>query len=275
MGLLAMATDWETEVRRIAPAIPLAALARTRQPGDPIHVLLVEEDRDYRMQLASALARFGFDVQGFADSRSLLGALDAGGDADIVLVPARNPQERAGADLLIELRRHGVDLPVIFLTGRTVTGHASLTLDKVAIDSIDGPPAADVLARPLEGSSEAGKMSNDSPSDTIMIGSSLVLKPDVSRAYWNGVDVDLTRGEFNIVHYLVSNAGRFLTYRSIYDRLHYEGFVAGSGADGYRVNVRSAIKRIRSKFRQRDPGFAEIRTYSGFGYCWRNPQGAP
>jgi len=59
-----------------------------------------------------------------------------------------------------------------------------------------------------------------------------------------------------------------VTYRAIYDRLHYEGFIAGSGNDGYRANVRSVIKRIRNKFRDLDPTFAEIENYSSFGYCW-------
>jgi hypothetical protein len=27
--------------------------------------------------------------------------------------------------------------------------------------------------------------------------------------------------------------GRWVTYRAIYDRLHYEGFIAGTGEDGY------------------------------------------
>ena len=60
--------------------------------------------------------------------------------------------------------------------------------------------------------------------------------------------------------------GRYVTYRAIYDRLHYEGFIAGSGDDGYRGNVRSAIKRIRNKFRDLDPDFAEIENYTACGY---------
>jgi hypothetical protein len=51
--------------------------------------------------------------------------------------------------------------------------------------------------------------------------------------------------------------------------VHYEGFIAGSGPDGYRANVRSAIKRIRNKFRDLDPTFDKIENYTGFGYCWR------
>jgi two-component system response regulator ChvI len=66
----------------------------------------------------------------------------------------------------------------------------------------------------------------------------------------------------------VSNVGRYATYRAMYDRLRYQGFIAGEGNDGYRANVRSAVKRIRSKFRALEPTFAEIENYTAFGYCW-------
>jgi two-component system response regulator ChvI len=101
-----------------------------------------------------------------------------------------------------------------------------------------------------------------------MICGKLLLRPDVSRAYWDGVDLDLTVGEYNIVHLLASNVGRYVTYRAIYDRIHHEGFIAGRGPHGYRPNVRSTIKRIRNKFRERDPAFVEIENYTCFGYRW-------
>lgn len=37
---------------------------------------------------------------------------------------------------------------------------------------------------------------------------------------------------------------------------------------GYRVNVRSFIKRIRQKFQAVDTNFAQIENYLGFGYRW-------
>ena len=49
------------------------------------------------------------------------------------------------------------------------------------------------------------------------------------------------------------------------------GFVAGSGPDGYRANVRTFMKRIRQKFRELDEDFDEIENYPGFGYRWRQP----
>ena len=99
----------------------------------------------------------------------------------------------------------------------------------------------------------------------------LLLRPDISRACWKDVDVGLTLGEYNIVHLLASKMRHSLTYRVICEKLNYEGFVAGSGVEGYRANVRSAIKRIRSKFSSADPTFSEIENYTGFGYCWKKP----
>ena len=54
-------------------------------------------------------------------------------------------------------------------------------------------------------------------------------------------------------------------------RPNYAGFIAGSGNDGYRANVRSAIKRIRNKFRELDPTFEAIENYTASGYCWGRP----
>jgi two-component system response regulator ChvI len=103
-----------------------------------------------------------------------------------------------------------------------------------------------------------------------MICGKLLLRTDVSRAYWEDADLDLTLGEYNIVHLLASNAGRFMTYREIYDRLQYRGFIAGRGTDGYRMNVRSAIKRIRTKLRDFDPTSDNIENYAGFGTAGRS-----
>ena len=81
-------------------------------------------------------------------------------------------------------------------------------------------------------------------------------------------------GEYNIVHLLASNAGHWVTYRAIYDRVHYEGFIGGSGEDGYRINVRGMIRHVRRKFIQCDETFAEIENFMGLGYRWATQTGA-
>jgi two-component system response regulator ChvI len=82
-------------------------------------------------------------------------------------------------------------------------------------------------------------------------------------------DVGLTVSEYDIVHLLVSNVGRYQAYRAIYDLQYYEGFVAGQWAQGYRTNVRSSIKRIRKSFADSTRPFAEIQNSTAHGYRWR------
>jgi len=233
-------------------------------------VLLVEDDDHYRKLLSGELSDRGFSVQSFGDGASLLGALDTAADADVVVLDWKLPRT-SGIDLLPQLRHRGVNLPVVFLTAHALPAHEIMAFDKGAIDFIDKGRGLDVLVKRLKRVIEACKPAADSWSDNVITSGRLVLRPGVNRAYWDGIDLGLTIGEYNTVHLLVSNVGRYVTYRSIYDRMTFEGFVAGDGADGYRGNVRSAIKRIRNKFRKRDPAFVEIENYTSVGYCWGRP----
>jgi two-component system response regulator ChvI len=243
------------------------SLAKSALPcvgkNDTIRVLLVEDDQNYREALTDELSDHGISVQSFADGASLLQALDDRADADVIILDWALPNT-SGIDLLPQMRRRGVNLPVVFLTGRASATYEILAFDRGAIDFIDKMRGTDVLVRRLRRIVQAAKPAPAPAAEERLVCGKLVLKPSVSRAYWNGADVGLTIGEYNIVFLLASNAGSYLTYRAIYDRLHYEGFIAGGGLQGYRANVRSAIKRIRYKFRECDPAF---------GYCWGKPDG--
>ena len=224
--------------------------------------LLVEDSEHNRETLADELSKQGFIIRGFRDGASLLRSLHAAADADVIILDWRLPKP-SGIDLLLQLRRHGVDLPVVFLTESLVVGIGN-------IDRSDRSDGAEIFVKRVKPVVEAAKPEVALAPEDLLCGK-LVLKQAVSRAYWSGKDVCLTFGEYNIVHLLASNAGRYVTYRKVYDQMHYEGFIAGSGEDGYRPNVRSAIKRIRNKFRECDPAFVEIENYTGFGYCWKKP----
>ena len=93
----------------------------------------------------------------------------------------------------------------------------------------------------------------------------------MQRAFWGSNDVELTTTEFRIVGLLIDHIGTFISYRVVYDNVHYAGFAAG-GTDGYRTNVRSLVKRIRRKFENCDPKWDWIENYTGFGYRWQKPQ---
>jgi two-component system response regulator ChvI len=257
------------EQNAVSSAADEPALLASPSKADAIRVLLIEDDPIYRETLTDELSKQGFAIQSFGDGASLLGALDAINTDVIVL--HWSLREISGIDLLTKLRRQGVNVPIVLLTGQALPAHECLAFDRGAVDVICKSRGSDVLIRRLKSVVKASKRADQPQSDTSMICGKLILRPDVSRAYWKDVDLGLTVGEYNIVHLLASNVGRYVTYRAIYDRLHYEGFIAGSGADGYRANVRTAIKRIRYKISAFDPTFAEIENYTAFGYGWKKP----
>ena len=251
------------------PAVEPALIPSVRKTNRT-HVLLVEDNELYRETLTDELFKQGFVIRSFSDGASLLRSLHAAVDADVIILEWRLPKT-SGIDLLLQLRRQGINLPVVFLTGCALGAKESLAIDVGAIDWTDRSRGAEIFVKRLKRVVEAAKPDVALPTEELVVCGKLVLNPKASRAYWSGKDVGLSLGEYNIVHLLAVNAGSYVTYRAVYDQLHYEGFIAGSGELGYRANVRSVIKRIRQKFRESDPAFVEIVNYTGFGYCWRKP----
>ena len=267
---------------RVSPSRPVvpAANAEVRR------VVLVESDQYYREMLTGELLRQGFVVHAFTDGASLLGSLATAVDADLAVLDWDLPR-MSGIKLMVELRRQDVNLPVVFLAGKVIAGvdhdqcllaprealnaYECMAFDQGAADFISKSRDRQVLVRRLRRVVELVKPKTDVSVEERVACGKLRLNSETSRTYWNQVDVGLTFGEYKIVNLLASNVGRYVTYRAVYDCLHYEGFIAGTGEDGYRANVRSAIKRIRNKFRSCDPAFDEIKNYTSFGYCWRKP----
>jgi two-component system response regulator ChvI len=243
-------------------AVLLASVSE--ESADAIRVLLIEKGVIDREFLTDKLSKQDFSV------RTVASLAAAACDADVIVLHC-GQVNNSSIELLGKLHRLGFNVPVVLLTGEAAPAHECLALDKGAIDVILRSRGPDVLARRLKGVVKSIGRTDRPRSGRAMKCGKLLLRPDISRAYWKGVDVGLTLGEYNIVHLLASNAGLYMTYRAIYDRLHYEGFIAGSGADGYRTNVRSALKRIRNRFRALDPTFDHIENYAGFGYCWKKP----
>ncbi|MGE0576734.1 MAG: response regulator transcription factor [Reyranella sp.] len=251
---------WPGSARAFKPASSPAAEGRTR-------IAFVEDDDEYREAVSGELTDYGFDVTTFCDGTALFESLTQRDNVEIIVLDWNLPSG-SGIDLLPRLRKSGIARPVVFLTGRSCREDEKLAFDRGALDFVDKARGVPILAHRLRLIAASLKRpAEPAPVDNYHCGR-LLLKPSASRAYWDDVDVNLTVTEFKIVHLLASNVGRYVTYRAVYDAMHYVGFIAGSGEDGYRTNVRSCILRIRNKFREIDPGFAEIDNYQSFGYRW-------
>jgi len=251
----------------------LNSLERVQSPvvqptlGDArIRVAAVDDDECFRDMLRNELSEQGFEVDLYPDAFAVLEHFHHVAEADVLIIDWSLPK-LSGIDMLAQLRRLGVTVPALILTGKPLAMNEAAALDRGAIDYVDKAKGSAVLVRRLRLAVQL-KTPEQCREKHFRHGR-LTLKPHVSRAFWNDIDLNLTVGEFRIVQLLARNAGRHVSYREIYDCLHYPGFIAGTGDEGYRTNVRSGIRRIRGKFRACDPDFAEIENYTSFGYVWR------
>jgi two-component system response regulator ChvI len=240
-----------------------------KETHDVPDIVLVDDDDHYREALSADLADRGFAVSCFADGPSFLAAMGNGVAAEVALLDWVLP-EMSGFELLGALREHGIDLPVIFLTGYSLPERELQALDRGAVDFVDKARGTEVLAHRLRVIIEARRRVPAAVEPPIERHGGLTLYPATARALWREHDLDLTITEYKILAQLVAHKGQPQTYRAIYDTAHYAGFVAGSGDRGYNTNVRSLLKRIRRKFLAVDPDFAEIENLASVGYRWRD-----
>jgi two-component system, OmpR family, response regulator ChvI len=235
-----------------------------------VRVLLIDDDDEFRESLSLNLVDEGFAVTTFANGPSALEYVAGGENAEVILLDWRMPGMN-GLEVLRELRQRSIATPVIFLTALSDDIYEEAALAGGAVDFIDKSRRLSILVRRIELIAEGQRPPPDpsqpQPPPQVRLGA-LELRFDINRAFWRGSAIDLTLTEFRMVSQLALKPGEDVSYRELYDLVHGKDFLAGSGADGYRANVRTFIKRIRKKFRDVDPAFDEIHNYAGFGYRW-------
>jgi two-component system, OmpR family, response regulator ChvI len=233
--------------------------------------VLVDDDDSFRESLGLNLLDEGFGVVSFADGAAALAHFESGATADAILLDWRMPG-MDGLEVLRRLRRSGTHTPVIFLTVLSDDIYEEAALEGGAVDFIDKSRRLSILVKRLqlicEGTRAAPEADLRLGAGEVLRVGALELRFDISRAAWRTREIDLTLTEFKIVALLALRANEDVNYREIYDLVHGKDFAAGYGAEGYRANVRTFIKRIRKKFRDVDDGFDHVQNYAGFGYRW-------
>lgn len=242
-----------------------------------IRIAVVDDDELFRESLEQNLRDSGFDVVCLESGSKALEYFDGGGNAELLILDWKMP-EMNGIEVLRTLRERGMRTPAIFLTALTDQIFEEAALATGAVDFVEKSRSFSILSKRIgliiDGSKSGGGRTDAGEEMPRQISiDDLSVDLDSHQVTWRGTEVELTLTEFEIIHRLASRSGRDVGYRELYDLVHGEGFVAGDGAEGYRANVRTLIKRIRQKFRNVDEQFDEIRNYPGFGYRWGGKTG--
>jgi two-component system response regulator PrrA len=168
-------------------------------------VLVVDDDEDIRVSLDRGLRLSGFDVRTAADGESALLAVDARVPDCIVLdvgLPGRD-----GVAVVEALRRDDVTVPVLMLSARTSVEDRVTGLAAGADDYLVKPFALAELVARLR--ALLRRVPTTGPS-ALTVGP-LTVDPARRRVALDGVPVELTRREFDLLETLARNSGIVLS----------------------------------------------------------------
>ena len=100
-------------------------------------VSVVDDDQSFRESLPELLKELGFAARIFSSAEEFL-VSDAGLHSSCLLLDVGMP-EMSGPDLLRELRRRNVRIPVVFITARRDEAARSQLLDDGAVECLFKP----------------------------------------------------------------------------------------------------------------------------------------
>jgi two-component system alkaline phosphatase synthesis response regulator PhoP len=219
-------------------------------------LLLVEDEPGLVITLTDRLTREGYGVETTADGESALER--ATSEAfDLVLLDIMLPQMN-GVDVLRELRRRGVEVPVIMLTARGQVVDKVVGLKLGADDYVTKPfEMVELLAR-IEAKLRRAPSRTTSP-DVHQFGDIQVdfRKAEVTKA---GAPLDLSAREFQLLRYFLEHRGATLTREELLN----EVWGYNSMPSTRTVDVHVAWLRQKIEPNPRHPQF--ILTIHGLGY---------
>ncbi len=228
-------------------------------------ILVVEDEESYAEPLTYQLEREGYEVVAVATGPAALVAFDEGG-ADLVLSDLMLPG-LSGTEVCRELRTRS-NVPVIMLTAKDTEIDKVVGLELGADDYVTKPYSfRELLARMRAVLRRHGEATEAAPApSTSEAAADLFTAGHVSmdvgrhRVQLDGERVKLPLKEFELLEFLLRNAGRVLTRAQIIDR------VWGSDYVGDTKTLDVHVKRLRTKI-ELDPANPQLLlTVRGVGY---------
>ncbi|MEX0729733.1 MAG: response regulator [Aquisalimonadaceae bacterium] len=218
-------------------------------------ILLVDDDRELAAMLVEYLEGDGFQVKAVHNGNDGL-AQARRDEFDAVVLDVMLPG-RDGLDVLRELRRDHA-LPVLMLTARGDDVDTVVGLELGADDYLAKPCNPRVLVARLRALLRRGRADQDG-GRAITVGD-LLLDPGRREVRRKGEVVELTGTEFDLLGYLVRQAGHVVDK----DRLSQEGL--GRPLQPYDRSIDMHISNLRRKLGPLPDGSPRIKTVRGSGY---------
>lgn len=228
--------------------------------GSTVQIVIVEDDKDLNSGLCKALKSEGRNIVSCENLKTARDQIFLSAP-DLVLLDINLPDGN-GLDLLKEIKKEGLKVPVILLSANDTDVDVVRGLDLGADDYVTKPFSLSVLRarvntqlRKAESTGTAGNVINIDK-----------FSFDFDRMIFTveGSEVSLSKTEQKLLKMLVLNKGVTMGRDDLIDRLWTDG---AEFVDENALSV--AIKRLRDKLEAKD----YIKTVYGLGYQWVKTDG--
>ena len=219
-------------------------------------VLVVDDEENITFLLDSALRHFGYDVRVARNGRDGLAQVDEFAP-DVMLLDVMMP-DLDGFEVVRRLRLDGKKVPVLFLSAKDATEDKVRGLTLGGDDYVTKPfSLEEVIARIGVILRRQGATGGDSK----LAFADLEMDDDAHVVRRAGQVIELSPTEYNLLRFLLVNAGRVLSRNQILDHVWQYDF------GGHATVVETYISYLRKKLDKLGPPL--IQTVRGVGYSLR------
>ena len=214
-------------------------------------ILIIEDEEKIARFIELELGHEGYVTTKAFDGRTGL-ELAESGEFDLVLLDIMLPQLN-GMELLRRIRKTS-QMPVIMLTARDSVTDKVSGLDSGANDYITKPFAIEELLARIRSA-----LRKNLPEENLLSAGSLELDTNSRKVSFQGTPVELTKREFDLLHYLLKNKGLVISRETLLENVW--GFDYAGETNAVDVYVRYLRGKIDEVF-----GVKLINTVRGVGY---------
>ncbi|WP_373894342.1 response regulator YycF [Virgibacillus sp. CBA3643] len=225
-------------------------------------ILVVDDEQPIADILKFNLEKEGYEVVVTYD-----------GDEAIRLAESENPElilldimlpGKDGNEVCREIRKTQV-MPIIMLTAKDTEIDKVLGLELGADDYVTKPFSNRELIARVKANLRRQEVPDDAKATKDIEIGALTVHPDAYVVSRNGVEIELTHREFELLHYLARHIGQVMT------REHLLEIVWGYDYFGDVRTVDVTVRRLREKIEENPSSPMWLVTRRGVGYYLRNP----
>jgi two-component system response regulator RegX3 len=220
-------------------------------------VLVVEDEESFSDALSYMLRREGFDAVVAGNGPDALAEFDRGG-ADIVLLDLMLPG-LPGTEVCRALRARS-SVPIIMLTAKDAEIDKVVGLELGADDYVTKPYSARELVARIRAVLRRRGDAAEPQSEGVLEAGPVRMDVDRHVVEVDGQPVAMPLKEFDLLEFLMRNAGRVLTRHQLIDRVWGADYVG----DTKTLDVH--VKRLRAKLEPDPANPKYLLTVRGLGY---------